>query len=222
MRVTVYGDSILKGVLLDDGKYVVDHTWETLLSEKFHLTIRNCARFGCTIQKILPLIRRDSQRKSTENEFAVLELGGNDCDYNWSEISQDPEQNHECKTPPEVFLARYREAIRLIRESARIPVLMTLPPIHSERYLSFICRNGLSRSNILFWLGDVNAIDRWQNHYSEMVEQVAREEKTQLIDLRRAFPNDARSLESLLCVDGIHPSRTGQKLIFDTLCASLA
>ena len=64
MRVTVYGDSILKGVLLDDGKYVVDHTWETLLSEKFHLTIRNCARFGCTIQKILPLIRRDSQRKS--------------------------------------------------------------------------------------------------------------------------------------------------------------
>ena len=36
MRVTVYGDSILKGVLLDDGKYVVDHTWETLLSEKFH------------------------------------------------------------------------------------------------------------------------------------------------------------------------------------------
>ena len=133
MRVTVYGDSILKGVLLDDGKYVVDHTWETLLSEKFHLTIRNCARFGCTIQKILPLIRRDSQRKSTENEFAVLELGGNDCDYNWSEISQAPDQKHECKTPPEVFLARYREAIRLIRESARIPVLMTLPPIHSER-----------------------------------------------------------------------------------------
>ena len=222
MKVTVYGDSILKGVLLDDGKYVVNHSWETQLAEKFHLTIRNCARFGCTIQKILPLIRRDSQQKSAENELAVLELGGNDCDYNWSEISQAPDQNHECKTPPEEFLARYREAIRLIRGSARIPVLMTLPPIHSERYLNYICRNGLSRNNILFWLGDVNAIYRWQNRYSEMVEQIAKEEKTQLIDLRKAFPNDARSLELLLCIDGIHPSRIGQKLIFDTLCASLA
>ena len=222
MKVTVYGDSILKGVLLDDGKYVVNHTWETQLSEMFHLTIRNCARFGCTIQKILPLIRRDSQQKSVENEFAVLELGGNDCDYNWPEISQAPYQNHECKTPPEVFLTRYREAIRLIRDSARIPVLMTLPPVHSERYLNFICRNGLSRNNILTWLGDVNTIYRWQNRYSEMIEQVAKEEKTQLIDLRKAFPNDALSLESLLCIDGIHPSRTGQKLIFDTLCACFA
>lgn len=221
MNVTVYGDSILKGVLLDGGRYVVNRVWETLLAERFHLTIRNCARFGCTIQKILPVIRRDSQVKSQDNEVAVLELGGNDCDYDWSEISKAPEKTYLCKTPPEEFLFRYREAIHLIRDSARTPVLTTLPPVHSERYLSFICRNGLSRKNILQWLGDVDAIYRWQDWYSEMVEQVSREEKTKLIDLRKAFPKDAHSLEPLLCDDGIHPSRMGQKLIFDSLCASL-
>ena len=43
-----------------------------------------------------------------------------------------------------------------------------------------------------------------------------------LIDIRRAFPGDERALEPLLCEDGIHPSRLGQKLIFDTLCEGLA
>ena len=222
MNVTVYGDSILKGVLLDGGKYVINHVWEMQLAERFHLTIQNCARFGCTIQKILPLIRRDSLVKRNTREIAVLELGGNDCDYDWAAISQAPDETYACKTPPEEFLSRYREAVQLIRNSGRTPVLMNLPPIHSERYLSFICRNGLSRRNILHWLGDVEAIYRWQDHYSEMVEQVAREENAELIDLRKAFPADVHALEPLLCDDGIHPSRLGQKVIFDTLCASLA
>ena len=222
MKVTVYGDSILKGVLFDGGKYVINRVWETQLADMFHLTIRNCARFGCTIKKILPVIRRDSLVRGQEEEIAVLEFGGNDCDYNWADISRDPDESYDCKTPPEEFMKRYREAVQLIRKSGRTPVLMTLPPIHSERYLRFICRNGLSRRNILRWLGDVDAIYRWQDRYSEMVVQVAKEENTQLIDLRKAFPKDARSLEPLLCDDGIHPSRLGQKLIFDTLCASLA
>ena len=55
-----------------------------------------------------------------------------------------------------------------------------------------------------------------------MVEQVAREMNVKLIDIRRAFPKDPGALEPLLCEDGIHPSRLGQKLIFDTLCAGLA
>ena len=221
MKVKVYGDSIFKGVLLEGGKYVVNRFWETQLAARFHLSIQNLARFGCTIPKILPVIRRDSQDKCTEEEIAVLELGGNDCDYDWARISQDPDAEYDCKTPPAEFIQEYREAVRLIKKSGRTPTLMTLPPIHSERYLGFICRNGLSRANILRWLGDVDAIYRWQDKYSQMVEQVATEENTRLIDLRKAFPRDAKSLEPYLCDDGIHPSRLGQELIFDTLCASL-
>ena len=221
MNVTVYGDSILKGVLLEGGKYVVNRDWEQRLGEMFHLTIRNCARFGCTIMKILPLIRRDSGAAASEGEIAVLEMGGNDCDFDWAAISKDPDGHHECKTPPREFLSRYREAVELIRRSGRTPVLMTLPPVHSARYLRYICRNGLSMANILSWLGNVEVISQWQNKYSQMVEQVAKEMNVKLIDLRRAFPKKPRDLEPLLCEDGIHPSRLGQKLIFDTLCAGL-
>ena len=65
-------------------------------------------------------------------------------------------------------------------------------------------------------------ISQWQTRYSRMVEQVAREMSVKLIDIRRAFPREPRALEPYLCEDGIHPSRLGQKLIFDTLCAGLA
>ena len=115
----------------------------------------------------------------------------------------------------------YHRAIRLLRNSGRIPVLSSLPPINAELYLSFLCRNGLSRENIVRWLGDVQRIYRWQENYSQMVEQVAREEHTPLIDLRRPFLQDKRSPETLLCADGIHPSREGQGLIYNTLCAVL-
>jgi len=221
VNVTVYGDSILKGVLLENGKYIVNREWERLLGEKFQLCIRNRARFGCTLPKILPMIRRDCSLPASGEETAVLELGGNDCDYNWPEISLRPDIAHECRTPPRQFLLRYREAVDLILRSGRRLVLMNLPPVHSERYLRYICRGGLSRASILRWLGDVEAIARWQRRYSEMVEQIAGETGLKLIDLRSAFPDDPHALEPLLCEDGIHPSKKGQALIFDSLCACL-
>ena len=221
MKVTVYGDSVLKGVLLEGGQYVINRDWERRFGEMFHLTIRNCARFGCTIKKMLPLIRRDTSAAAPEGEITVLEVGGNDCDFDWAAIARDPDEHYECRTPPGEFLSRYREAVDLLRQSGRTPVLMTLTPVLSQRYLSYICRNGLSMQNILSWLGKVEMISQWQTRYSRMVEQVAREKNVKLIDIRRAFPSEPHALEPYLCEDGIHPSRLGQKLIFDTLCARL-
>lgn len=222
MNVTVYGDSILKGILLENGRYTINREWEEKLSGAFGVQIRNRSRFGCTIQKALAQIRKDAGRSCEGEEYAVLELGGNDCDYHWEEIAAEPASEHDCKTPPEEFVARYREAIGLIRESGRTPVLMTLPPIHSERYLRFICRDGLSRENILAWLGDVDRIYRWQATYSDLVEQIALRDQVKLIDLRGAFLRDGRTPEELLCADGIHPSRSGQGIIYKTLCAAVA
>lgn len=222
MKVTVYGDSILKGVLLENGRYTINREWEDRFRRSFGFDILNRSRFGCTIQKAMGFIRRDSARPVGQEEFAVLEFGGNDCDYCWAEIAAAPEEKHDCRTPPEQFAVEYREAIRLLRESGRTPVLMTLPPIHSERYLRFICRDGLSMDRILMWLGDVDAIYRWQEKYSRMVEHIAAEEGTALIDLRGAFFMDGREPDELLCADGIHPSRIGQGIIYRTLCASVA
>ena len=217
MNVTVYGDSILRGVRYQDGRYVIDHSWESALAETFALQITNRSRFGNTIGKAMPRIEKDSETPCGGEEYALLELGGNDCDYDWAAVSDAPEAAHDCKTPPELFLECYRRAIRLLRESGRRVVLATLPPVSSERYLRFICRDGLSRENIVRWLGDVEHIYRWQESYSGMVDRLAREERVPVIDLRGAFLRDQRRPGALLCADGIHPSMEGQSLIFETI-----
>ena len=219
MEITVYGDSILKGVRLEDGRYLVDREWEQLLSRRFGWSITNRARFGCTLRKGLAVIRHDLPHFPAGG-FAVLEFGGNDCDHDWAAIAADPGGEHSSKTPPEEFLSLYREAIGAVRRGGMTPVVLTLPPIHSETYLSFLCRNGLSREQILEWMGDVERIARWQESFSDMAAEAAHSEGALLIDVRAAFPRDPELVRPLVCGDGIHPSRLGQWLICRTLSES--
>ena len=220
MKITVYGDSILKGVVLEDGKYRMERGWEKRLAQEHGLEICNKAHFGNTLGRAMPQIEKDCAERG-EGELAVLEFGGNDCDFDWAAIADDPDGSYVCKTPLKDFEALYRKAIRDVENSGRTPVVLTLPPIHAQRYLDFICRNGLSRGNILRWLGDVEAIYRWQRDYSDTVSRIAADMGVRMIDLRRFFLRDGRSPEELLCVDGIHPSRLGQGLIFDAFSAAL-
>ena len=220
MDVTVYGDSILKGVLYENGKYVVDHEWERKLTDSYGLRVTNRSRFGSTLPKAMARIEKDADNPS-RGEIALLEFGGNDCDYDWAAIAAAPDENHDCKTPPAQFLNCYRRAIRLLRRSGRTPVLASLPPVNAELYLRFLCRDGLDRGSILRWLGDVQRIYRWQENYSQMVGQLSREEGTPLVDLRRPFLQDTRAPSALLCADGIHPSRLGQGLIYQAFCAAM-
>ena len=220
MKITVYGDSILKGVVLEDGKYRMERGWEKRLAQEYGLEIRNKAHFGNTLGRAMPQIEKDCAERA-EGELAVLEFGGNDCDFDWAAIADDPDGSYVCKTPLKDFEALYRRAIRDVENSGRTPVVLTLPPIHAQRYLDFICRNGLSKGNILRWLGDVEAIYRWQRDYSDAVSRIAADMGVRMIDLRRFFLRDGRSPEELLCDDGIHPSRIGQGLIFDAFSAAL-
>ena len=220
MKITVYGDSILKGVVLEDGKYRMERGWEKRLAQEYGLEIRNKAHFGNTLGRAMPQIEKDCAERA-EGELAVLEFGGNDCDFDWSAIADDPDGSYVCKTPLTDFEALYRRAIRNVENSGRTAIVLTLPPIHAQRYLDFICRNGLSKGNILRWLGDVEAIYRWQRDYSDAVSRIAADMGVRMIDLRRFFLRDGRSPEELLCDDGIHPSRIGQGLIFDAFSAAL-
>ena len=216
INVTVYGDSILKGVRMESQRYVVDREWEQQLSARFGWNIVNRSRFGSTLTKGMAVIRHDIEHAGA-GDFAVLEFGGNDCDHDWAAIAAQPEGQHTSKTPPESFVGLYRQAIELVRRGGATPVVLTLPPIHSEKYLSFLCRHGLSRENILRWMGDIERITRWQKDFSDMAAEAARLEGAQLIDVRAAFPEEPELVSPLLSEDGIHPSRLGQWLIFHSL-----
>ena len=217
--IGVWGDSVMKGVVYDENK-----SKYTLLSEngadkasrKLGLRLFNRSRMGCTVTKGLQLLKKDLQRPEAACDAALIEFGGNDCDYDWAQVAAHPEQDHQPKTPLPLFIAQLRDMIDLVRQKGMQPVMMTLPPLHAQRYFDFFTRNGLSGDSILRWLGDVQHLSRWQERYNAAVMRVAQECGCPLADVRDAFLAE-RDYGDLLCADGIHPNAKGHALMESVL-----
>ena len=214
-NVEIFGDSILRGVQLDDEnkRYHVDNNIDVnMLEKKFLLNISNFSKFGCTISKAFTLIERRFKSGESQCDAIVLNLGGNDCDFDWKAISENPDDEHQPNTPLDAFSDTYKKIIEYLKAKGIRPIMTTLPPLDAQKFFDWFCA-GLDKSaNILKWLGTVEAIYRWQENYSRTIEKIAEETGTLLVDLRGAFLKH-RKLEHLLCADGTHPNTAGQRVI---------
>ena len=212
-KIKVFGDSILKGIQLnpENMKYYVENNIDIdLISEKYSFNIENHSKFGCTITKGYSLIKKHLEA-GANCDLMLMDYGGNDCDYNWKEVSERPDEEHFPKTPLNVFADTYRKMIDLLKEKGIRPILTNLPPLDAERFFNWFCGR-FNKKNILNWLGDVGAIYRHQESYSEMIEEIARETGVALVDLRGAFL-DHGNVSELLSEDGTHPNTEGQKVM---------
>ena len=213
-KFIVTGDSISKGVVYDEekGKYVVlEDNYVSILQAKLKGIIRNTARFGNTLTKGVSRLHKDVLTDSPD--VVLIEYGGNDCDFNWNEIAENPTEEHSPKTDFHLFESKLKEAIQFLRSEKIIPVLMTLPPLNADRYLKWVSKNNpLTESSILEWLGSATKIYWWQERYNSMVIKVAQETRTKWIDIRGAFLQNP-DYTQFLCVDGIHPNQEGHRII---------
>ncbi len=213
-NIALFGDSILKGIILgEDNRYHIskDIDWEGI-EQKLNISIENCSKMGVCVdggkEKLIKYLNTNPNIDSI-----VLEYGGNDSDYHWNKVSENPHGTNLPKTDLIQFGQDLIEMIELIREHNIKPILMTLPPIIAERYFEFICQ-GNDKNNIKTFLGDIQIIYRRQELYSSEISKVAKIMNVDLVDVRQKFLQ-AYDLNSLYCQDGIHPNQKGQKLIID-------
>lgn len=214
----VFGDSVLRGVVLDDavGGYRMHRgRFEDAVS-RFHLDIQNNSRFGFTVLRGSAMLR-ETVTAENHPEFVFLEYGGNDCNFDWQKVADAPDADHEPIVPPEQFARVYAELIDYVASCGSVPVVVLPTPIDSEKFLSWICRRGLSRENILRWLGSADMIYRWQEYYAGICEKLAREKACPVIDLRTPFLI-RHDYGELICADGIHPTDKGHELIDGVFC----
>lgn len=206
-RVILFGDSIFKGVVYDaeSGRYRLSHTRVSVEGAD----VLNCSKMGATIETGLEIIRRRLP-EITPEDVCVLEYGGNDCNYNWKEISERPDTGHLCAVPPERFAALYAEAVELLKSTGAKIAVSTLAPISAPKFFDYISR-GLDARNILHWLGDVERLSRWQASYSAAVEKIAASLSVSLLPVRNAV--DSPDWCDLVCADGIHPTDPGHARI---------
>lgn len=220
-RIAALGDSITKGVVLNDqNRYsAAEQSFLDILSSELDLRVDNYGKFGCTVSHGNNLLERHAA-DIADSDYTFIEYGGNDCDFDWIKIAQDPHGEHKARTPLEEFTEELSSLVAKIKDLGSVPVLITLPPILSDTYFSFFSRSmsDEQKNNIKEWLGgDVGIIARWHESYNRALFQVANQTHTQILDITTPFDTFRGDLTSLYCADGIHPNARGHKLIAQTI-----
>lgn len=214
-RAYIYGDSLLKATMPDGDMKYHFHLPELMAHyPSARLEVVNRAKMGATVTKGLALVEHDVSR-GLDAHWALLAYGGNDSDFDWQAIAAAPEAEHLPRTALPEFVEKLRRAAKTLAAAGVQPVLMTLPPIDSQRYYDFVSRSG-GADAILRWLGDVGLIYRHQEMYSAAIARLAMEEGLPLIDVRHRFLS-LHDLPRYIAADGIHLTMDGYRRLFDTL-----
>jgi lysophospholipase L1-like esterase len=218
--ICIFGDSISKGVVFDAVRKrysVLKDSFANLIGKE-GVSVENHARFGCTVTEGMGILSRYAKAPGA-CDLTLLEFGGNDCDYNWAEVSRDPFQKHDCKTPITLFWKKYKDMIDAVVSSGGKPLLLTLPPIDERRYFAWISKE-LNADRIIDFLGSVRTIFTWQETYSAIARTLSEACNAPLVDIRAGFLA-LRDYRDSLCEDGIHPNGAGHRLIFEILKSKL-
>ena len=214
-KIKIYGDSILKGVMFNEelNRYkLFGYRFNELAANG--IEVENNCKMGATIEQGFEIMQ-DTVEDCDKDTVVILEYGGNDCNFNWAEVADNPKGEFLPNTPAEKFQKVYLDMINYARSKGATVAICNLVPIDSQRFMNWVSR-GLNFDNILNWLGDINRIARWQEYYSHIAEKVANMAKCPILDLRSYFLAHS-SMPKMLGIDGIHPSPEGHSLIKDVL-----
>ncbi len=214
-KIGIWGDSILKGIVFDEnaGKYrPLKNCAVNLIKNNYRLDIKNNSRFGCTAPKAEKNLEQ-SLNNGYSADMVLIEFGGNDCDFDWSRVSQAPDDEHFPNTPLSEYISAMSSMITNLINHKIKPVLMNLPPINAEKYFDWITKpDNVNAENVLHWLKEKNVIYRQQENYSNAVERLSAKYNIPLIDVRTPFLQ-IRDYSKYLCVDGIHLNEKGQEFM---------
>jgi len=215
--VTIFGDSIPKGVVNVNGK--IENLKESvvnLVAKDLNIDIDNISMYGQTLTRLVCKGYLTSFVKAidkSKKNIAIISLGGNDSDYDWVEVAKTPNVEHEPRTPLHIFEYMLNETIKLLNNNNVKVILTTIPPIDSKRYFdNVICKLADGDKVMEFLKGDVQNIYRHQESYNNIICKVATKNNCKLLDIREGFLQD-RDFLSNLCQDGVHPNKKGHTVM---------
>lgn len=215
-RILLVGDSIAKGVVYDASRnrHVLPAENITKLIEKATaFVIENIARFGATVDVAARDLTRWLKREQQRPDVVAIEVGGNDCNFDWDAVARDPGAEHLPQTGLEEFERTLEGMVGEVRAANITPVLCNLPPIDAERYFRYFTGGDAEKGErILEWLGSVGRIYWWHERYSEAVEEVAESAGVPLINVRGALLREP-DYRAFVSADGLHLNQEGQRRV---------
>ncbi|MBQ1471669.1 SGNH/GDSL hydrolase family protein [Eubacterium sp. AB3007] len=221
MNITVFGDSIARGIIYNERKsrYTISRDSFVERMRKRGIHLRNYSRMGFSSLRGKQTLDRHLA-ELCDADYTLLEYGGNDCDLNWQEISENPFALHKATVSLDRFRSVITSMIQTVRQAGSTPVLMTLPPLDSSRFFQWVSRDLDWESIYEFLDRDLDNIGTWHDNYSQVLTEVAADQHIPLIDVRSAFL-EQDDYRELLCADGMHPNEKGHRLIEEQVAKTL-
>lgn len=223
-KICVLGDSVLRGVVYNEitKKYVfLKNNAVSGFADKCHVCVTNLSKFGNTVAKGFEKLKKVLV-KENDYDAVLLEFGGNDCDYNWEAVIEQPYAHHDMNTTLPDFIATLTAMIHAIQTAGKKALVSNLPPINGERYFNWIAKGEKSRSeNLMAFLKDRTIIYRNQEFFSKTIEKITESTNAYLVDIRsKLLP--IYSYQDYLCLDGIHPNEKGHGVIQEVFVETYA
>ena len=206
MKLVVFGDSILKGVITipDSGKLfdVTENDSLTLAQKKLGFELDNRSIDGNITSKGLVKLQKFFDKGETA-DFCIIEFGSNDCDYDWGTLIQ--------KVPLADYLENLKQMISLCRANKVTPLMMGLIPYVCDDWFKTIIKGQDEAAILNFLGGTAETLGKNQLIYKNAQADFVKENKVQFLDPWTTFEGH----KELMCYDGIHPNEKGYQLLAD-------
>ena len=111
-KLFLFGDSVMKGVMYSEekGKYTLCSDSRFDSYKNAGLDVSNCTRMGATIKTGRDFLERKLP-EIDENSTVVFEYGSNDSDFNWANVTADPNGDHLPNTEESEFVEIYSDML---------------------------------------------------------------------------------------------------------------
>ncbi len=204
MKLVVFGDSILKGVItIPNSEKLFDTTENDSLSlaqKELGFELDNRSIYGNITSKGLVKLQKFYE-KGGEADFCVIEFGSNDCDYDWGTLVQ--------KVPLEDYLANLAAMIKLCRDHKVTPLMMGLIPYVCDDWFKTIIKGQDEKAILDFLGGTPETLGKNQLIYKNAQADFVQKNNVQFLDPWTIFEGH----NELMCFDGIHPNEKGYELL---------
>ena len=221
INVTVFGDSIAKGLEIKKGRPTsLETNAVALVASHFGIDITNKSSFGQSITRLKEkgLIDEYLKKINKRNRnIVVFCIGGNDCDFDWKAIDKNPSGEHTCKTELPNFIATYHELIEKLQKKKVEVYICALPVVCSRAFFhKYVCAIADKKNILEFLEHDTSKISRHQEIYNNALRDICQTKNVTFLDIRTPFLQ-VKNIEKYYCEDGLHPNELGQELIAKTI-----
>lgn len=215
--IYIFGDSLLRGVMPDEnGMY---HSTECIdfdgLAKKHDIVIKNYAMPTFTSKQ-----GRDWMNKTLaaveKPDLAIVEYGGNDCDFRWRELAETDELVvNPHRVSLEEFAVTYGSILDDL-EAMDIRTVVTLcPQLPPHVYLKHLSDSGVPEKVIHRYAASDEEFAAEYTAYKKVILKLANERQKSVLNIEKNFANLDNMVE-YYSVDGMHPNEKGYHLIHNS------